>query len=129
MESGRKNLNSLVLCPTPNTYRAASGAPGQTMATKADYKIDVRIDDENQILYGEKVTYFNNSPDVLRYLWVQLDQNVRANDSNTPSFLHLKCQTHLVERAQRLTNEFTNIKVKNTMGIQIAHVKDSQGKI
>ena len=74
------------MLPTPNTYRAASGAPGiDYWQQKADYKIDVRIDDENQILYGEEeITYFNNSPDVLRYLWVQLDQNVRANDSNTP---------------------------------------------
>ena len=42
------------------------------------------IDDENQILYGEEtITFHNNSPDQLGYLWVQLDQNVRALDSDS----------------------------------------------
>lgn len=69
--------------PTPNNYRTASGAPGhEYYQQKADYKINVRLDDENQRIYGDEVvTYFNNSPDVLNYLWVQLDQNVRAKDS------------------------------------------------
>lgn len=74
------------MLPTPNTYRTASGAPGiDYWQQRADYKIDVTIDDETQMLYGEEeITYYNNSPDVLRYLWVQLDQNMRANNSNTP---------------------------------------------
>lgn len=69
--------------PTPNTYRTASGAPGhEYYQQKADYKINVKLDDEQQRIYGDEVvTYFNNSPDVLNYLWVQLDQNVRAKDS------------------------------------------------
>lgn len=69
--------------PTPNNYRTASGAPGhEYYQQKADYKINVRLDDENQRIYGDEViTYHNNSPDVLNYLWVQLDQNVRAKDS------------------------------------------------
>ncbi|GAB5552135.1 MAG: M1 family metallopeptidase [Saprospiraceae bacterium] len=69
--------------PTPNSYRTASGAPGhEYYQQKADYKINVRLDDENQRIYGDEVvTYFNNSPDPLNYLWVQLDQNVRAKDS------------------------------------------------
>ena len=120
------------MLPTPNTYRAASGAPGiDYWQQKADYKIDVRIDDENQILYGEEeITYFNNSPDVLRYLWVQLDQNVRANDSNTPLVSPSKMSNSFSGKSlQRLTNEFTNIKgEKYNGGYKIAHVKDSQGK-
>ena len=72
--------------PTPNTYRTGSGAPGPSYwQQKADYEINVEINDESQVLTGsEKITYFNNSPDVLEYLWVQLDQNVRARDSNSP---------------------------------------------
>ena len=72
--------------PTPNTYRTGSGAPGPSYwQQKADYEINVEINDNNQVLTGsEKITYFNNSPDVLDYLWVQLDQNVRAMDSNSP---------------------------------------------
>ena len=71
--------------PTPNVYRTASGAPGHLYwQQKADYKISVELDDEQQRIYGEEViTYHNNSPDPLDYLWVQLDQNRRAKDSDT----------------------------------------------
>ena len=68
------------LLPTPNVYRTGSGAPGEKYwQQKADYVIDVEIDDKNQRLIGkETITYFNQSPHTLKYLWVQLDQNVRA---------------------------------------------------
>jgi hypothetical protein len=71
---------------TPNQYRSASGAPGPSYyQQQADYKMDIRLDDENHHIYGyETITYTNNSPDVLEYLWVQLDQNMRAKDSKTP---------------------------------------------
>lgn len=64
--------------PTPNDYRAASGAPGHRYwQQRADYVIDVEIDDARQRLIGtETVTYRNNSPDTLSYLWLQLDQNI-----------------------------------------------------
>ena len=70
---------------TPNVYRTASGAPGhEYYQQKADYKMDIILDDKNQKLYGEQtVTYYNNSPDDLEYLWVQLDQNIRAADAIT----------------------------------------------
>lgn len=66
--------------PTPNSYRTGSGAPGVNYwQQRADYKINVSIDDKTQVLNGsETITYYNNSPDELKYLWVQLDQNVRA---------------------------------------------------
>ena len=65
--------------PTPNMYRTASGAPGPAYyQQQADYKIDVRLDDQKAILYGqETITYHNNSPETLTYLWLQLDQNRR----------------------------------------------------
>jgi hypothetical protein len=71
--------------PTPNVYRTASGAPGpQYYQQKADYNISVELDDDNQKITGsERVTYTNNSPDPLNYLWLQLDQNKRAVDSDT----------------------------------------------
>ena len=71
--------------PTPNSYRSASGAPGhEYWQQRADYKMDITIDDENQKLYGEEtITYHNESPDELKYLWVQMDQNVRAKDSHS----------------------------------------------
>ena len=70
---------------TPNVYRTASGAPGHMYwQQRADYVINIRLDDEKQRIYGdETVTYFNNSPDVLNYIWIQLDQNMMAPDSDT----------------------------------------------
>ena len=71
--------------PTPNVYRTASGAPGhQYFQQQADYDMEIILDDETQRIYGkETITYTNNSPDELRYLWVQLDQNMRAKNSTT----------------------------------------------
>ena len=72
--------------PTPNTYRTASGAPGKDYwQQRADYKIELTLDDLKQQIEGtEAITYFNQSPDPLDYLWLQLDQNFRAQDSETP---------------------------------------------
>ena len=72
--------------PTPNSYRTAGGAPGKEYwQQRADYKMKITLDDETQVLSGsEQITYYNQSPDNLEYLWVQLDQNMRSQDSNTP---------------------------------------------
>lgn len=61
----------------PSVYRSASGAPGpQYWQQKADYKIEATLDDDNQRLTGaETITYYNNSPDPLDYLWLALDEN------------------------------------------------------
>ena len=71
--------------PTPNEYRTGSGAPGpKYWQQKADYVIRVELNDENQTVTGsETITYFNNSPETLNYLWLQLDQNNQAKDNNT----------------------------------------------
>jgi len=68
---------------TPNAYRTASGAPGQLYwQQQANYWISIELDDENQKISGEeKIEYINHSPDVLNYLWVQLDQNTRQQES------------------------------------------------
>lgn len=111
---------------TPNTYRSASGAPGPDYyQQQADYVMDIRLDDENAKIYGEEtITYTNNSPDELSYLWVQLDQNVRAKD------------------AKALLRNGSAIKVENTVedfakkylassfdgGFNIENVKDASGK-
>ncbi len=69
--------------PTPNVYRTAAGAPGhEYYQQQADYVMDITLNDDTQQIFGEEqITYHNNSPDALEYLWVQLDQNVRAADS------------------------------------------------
>ncbi|MBK8720909.1 MAG: M1 family peptidase [Saprospiraceae bacterium] len=73
------------MLPTANSYRTASGAPGsQYWQQQADYKIKVELDDANQKIFGdETITYINNSPDELSYLWLQLDQNIWSKDSDT----------------------------------------------
>ena len=71
---------------TPNDQHTASGAPGQQYSQqKVDYVMDIRLEESTNKIYGdEKITYYNNSKDNLEYLWVQLDQNMRADDSQTP---------------------------------------------
>ena len=89
-KAGHTNQNKFKqlkeLLPTPNLQRTASGAPGlKYTQQKVDYTMDIILDDENTRIYGnETITYHNNSDDSLAYLWVQLDQNMRAVDSKTP---------------------------------------------
>src|SRR6056297_2221585 len=68
---------------TPNQYRTGAGAPGEAYyQNQADYKMDIVLDDKNTKLTGkETITYHNNSPNRLEYLWVQLDQNIRSKNS------------------------------------------------
>lgn len=69
--------------PTPNSYRTASGAPGHAYwQQQADYQIEARLDEQaRHIEASAQVVYGNNSPDALRYLWLQLDQNRFKADS------------------------------------------------
>ncbi|HEY9046186.1 MAG TPA: M1 family metallopeptidase [Ohtaekwangia sp.] len=66
------------LLPTPNQYRTGSGEPGaKYWQQRADYTIDAEIDEPTNTLKGkETITYYNNSPETLKYLWLQLDQNI-----------------------------------------------------
>ena len=70
---------------TPNVYRNAAGAPGHMYyQNRADYAMNITLNDGEQKITGEEtITYHNESPDDLEYLWIQLDQNVRAKTSDT----------------------------------------------
>src|SRR5215203_6327735 len=70
--------------PTPNEYRTASGAPGpRYWQQRCDYDIKGTLDEKNLKFTGtETITYFNNSPDVLSYLWLQLDENQHSSVNN-----------------------------------------------
>lgn len=72
------------ILPTPNAYRTASGAPGsQYWQQRCDYKITCTLDEKLLQLTGhETLNYFNNSPDVLTYVWLQLDENQHSNINN-----------------------------------------------
>lgn len=111
---------------TPNMFRTGSGAPGPAYyQQQADYKMDIEIDDVNARLYGdETITYTNNSPDELKYLWVQLDQNMRARDSKTP--LINSSGIGPATSASRATRSY--LKESFDGGFNIEHVKDVNGK-
>ncbi|ARN78118.1 aminopeptidase [Nonlabens spongiae] len=111
---------------TPNQYRSASGAPGpKYYQQRADYKMDIRLDDENAHIYGsEEITYTNNSPDVLEYLWVQLDQNMRAKDSPSP-LINSGRSSAIMQPAQFAGNY---MKEPFDGGFNIKKVVDDDGK-
>src|SRR5680860_1502894 len=108
---------------TPNVYRTASGAPGhEYWQQKADYKIAIKLDDKTQRIYGEEtITYRNQSPDVLKYIWLQLDQNIRAKDSDTKKIRSSKLTERVsFAQLQRMESEFDG-------GFKLEFVKDKSG--
>ncbi|MDI6031980.1 M1 family metallopeptidase [Flavobacterium sp. LB2P84] len=113
------------LLATPNMFRTASGAPGPAYyQQQADYKINVELDDKKSKLTGsETVTYYNNSPDTLEYLWVQLDQNQAAKTSQTP--LAESQRMEQVFPAGNFANKF--LKQEQERGFNIEFVKDVKG--
>lgn len=70
--------------PTPNSYRTGAGEPGPDYwQNQADYDMELELNDANQSIKGnEKITYTNNSPSTLKYIWLQLDQNLYQKGSN-----------------------------------------------
>jgi hypothetical protein len=115
------------LFATPNMYRTASGAPGpEYYQQQADYKIDIELDDKNQKLYGtETITYTNNAKESLDYLWVQLDQNEKARNSNSPLVESNKIDP--VFSGQSFSRKYLEEDFDG--GFKIEYVKDSQGKV
>ena len=79
-ELNRSMFRPLEEWPAPNEFRNASGAPGYAYwQQQADYVIEATLDADTHVMTGtERVTYHNNSPDRLGFLWLQLDQNVRS---------------------------------------------------
>ncbi len=114
------------LLATPNMFRTASGAPGPAYyQQQADYKIDVELDDKNTKLYGtETITYTNNSPDPLEYLWVQLDQNQQAADS--PSKLVDSQKMNEAYSPAGFSREYLQPQFDG--GFKLDYVKDAAGK-
>lgn len=114
------------MLPGPNAYRAGSGAPGESYwQQQADYKIKVSLDEKAQRLSGsETITYTNNSPHTLTYLWLQLDQNVRQ-DGNMADLT----RTNVIHDSipAKYTLGYTG-GLDYGWGYQIDHVKNGQGK-
>jgi len=111
---------------SPNMFRTAAGAPGPAYyQQQADYKMDIELDDRNKKIYGNQtITYTNNSPDSLEYLWVQLDQNVRKKDS--PSLEKDGNGFLLAYPPANFTKDFLNEPFDG--GFNIEYVKNENGK-
>lgn len=115
------------LLPSPNEYRTASGAPGaKYWQQKANYDIDVTLDEQKNYIYGkETVTYFNQSPDKLDYIWLQLDENIHnpKSDNNT-------------DNTGKVGDKVTNSQIANYepgrkmegYGVNLSKVTDAAGK-
>lgn len=113
--------------PTPNSYRAGSGAPGPDYwQQRADYVIDVEVNDNTQVLTGkETITYYNNAPESLGYLWLQLDQNILAENSMTTSTQRGALQDSMAAKMF----SFVGVNTSDYKGgYNITAVKDATGK-
>lgn len=110
----------------PNMYRSASGAPGPAYwQQKADYIINVELDDKNQKIIGsETITYTNNSPDPLSYLWLQLDENEHASNAENKSFDGSRIGARMPESMVKGMSE----KPLKEFGVNIEKVTDGAGK-
>ncbi|MCU0367296.1 MAG: M1 family metallopeptidase [Cyclobacteriaceae bacterium] len=114
------------LLPTPNEYRSGSGAPGpKYWQQRADYVINAELNDTNQSISGsETITYFNNSPDVLKYLWLQLDQNINEKNSFTAM-----SDDNSIRDSSTTRTLAADLKLHDfDGGFKIKSVKDASGK-
>ena len=114
------------ILPTPNIYRTASGAPGQGYwQNHADYEITAFLDEDKRNLRGsETVTYHNNSPDDLEYLWLQLDENQQSSTKNAA----YDTQTTLPSTITTDDLKTTDLPIKdNGYGVNLEKVTDASG--
>jgi len=115
------------ILPTPNEYRTASGAPGpKYWQQRCDYDIKANLDEDKQILTGsETITYFNNSPNELTYLWLQLDENEHSSKNNAnyqdASTMQKIVSDQTVDRMERANQA-------NDYGENIVKLTDALGK-
>ena len=124
--------------PTPNVYRTASGAPGDRYwQQKVDYKIKVELDENaRRINASETIHYTNNSPDTLRYLWVQLDQNRFREDSiarRSETAFDVGGRRNLAEQGEADVLNYAAIARQQALadtpyGFEIKRVVDGRGK-
>jgi hypothetical protein len=114
------------ILPTPNEYRTASGAPGNKYwQQRCDYDIKCSLDEKERKLTGsETVTYINNSPDVLTYLWLQLDENEHSNVDNAGYQSSASMNRNLNENDIKRFEKSTEDKY----GDKITKVTDATGK-
>ena len=115
------------ILPTPNEQRTASGAPGtKYWQQRVDYDIKCELDEANNKLTGsETITYFNNSPDVLSYFWMQLDENQHStvNNAGYQTGNRMPQQT-----TDNMLDALAEKKSDNGYGVNITKLTDALGK-
>jgi hypothetical protein len=114
--------------PTPNEQRTASGAPGpKYWQQKVDYDIKCELDEVNNRLSGsETITYFNNSPDVLTYFWMQLDENQHSTTKNAGYDNTNKLPQQ--QTTDKYLDRFEEKRTDNGYGVNITKMTDAMGK-
>lgn len=129
--SGSNHANKFeqlgTIMPTPNEYRTASGAPGpKYWQQRVDYDIKCDLDEPKSKLTGsETITYYNNSPDVLSYLWLQLDENQHStvNNANYQNSNPAPAQT-----TDQALDRAIERRTDNGYGVMLTKVTDALGK-
>ncbi|MCQ9634739.1 M1 family metallopeptidase [Chryseobacterium sp. WG23] len=114
------------ILPTPNIYRTASGAPGHGYwQNRADYNITAYLDEDKKNLKGsETITYYNNSPDELDYIWLQLDENEHSNIRNAGYGASSVLPSSTTDQQLKATE----LPVKdNGYGVNLEKVTDASG--
>jgi hypothetical protein len=110
----------------PNEYRTASGAPGpHYWQQRADYDITVDIDEANNVLTGtETVTYYNNSPYILSYIWLQLDENFhrKTTEAERAATGVIRCTI-----SEQTLADIDNERLEG-LGVNISLLSDGTGK-
>ena len=108
---------------SPNVFRTAAGAPGhEYYQNEADYVMSITLNDQQQKITGsETINYHNNSPDKLEYLWIQLDQNKRAQNSDS-----YKIQTGNIKSIS--SRSILNMDPEFEGGFNIMKVLNKDGK-
>ncbi len=114
------------LLPDPNTYRGVDGAPGPDYwQQRCDYDIKCFLDVENLLLRGsEVITYHNQSPHTLKYLWLQLDENQHSVENDNQYFDPSSINPVMSEKELRMLETW---RERAGYGHQIEDVRDVNG--
>lgn len=114
------------LIAPPNSYRSASGAPGKDYwQQRANYNIKAQLNETNNTLSGEEtITYFNNSPDNLTYVWIMLEQNVNKKGNEDFGGINNNLKDSITSRKMQFLTRAINFPA----GYTIKYVKDGAGK-
>ena len=116
------------ILPTPNEQRTASGAPGaKYWQQRVDYDIKCELDEPNNKLSGsETITYYNNSPDVLSYFWMQLDENQHSTVNNANYQDQNRMPTQ--QATDKYLDRYEEKRSDNGYGVNITKMTDAAGK-